>query len=157
MLKRVFGNMAWAHLTVTQHVLIKTIFGEKKAVSRAVHVDDDPFTPSPWIQLKWKQGLAWAGKFRTNIPPCKLILCRKFQGKVTRDFYIFTEAAVFLTKEPNVSRDLYTGRGCSRRTFAVLKLCSFPSMMLSEEKCTLGRCYCHTIYLWFLFLCFSRK
>lgn len=30
MLKRVFGNMAWAHLTVTQHVLIKTIFGEKR-------------------------------------------------------------------------------------------------------------------------------
>lgn len=46
MLKRVFGNMALAHLTVTQHVLIKTIFGEKKnAVSCTVHVDDDPLSP----------------------------------------------------------------------------------------------------------------
>lgn len=44
MLKRIFCNMAWAHLTVTQHVLIKMIFGIF-AVSCTVHVNFITFLP----------------------------------------------------------------------------------------------------------------
>lgn len=44
MLKRIFCNMAWAHLTVTQHVLIKMIFGIF-AVSCTVHVNFINFLP----------------------------------------------------------------------------------------------------------------
>lgn len=44
MLKRIFCNMAWAHLTVTQHVLIKMIFGIF-AVSCTVHVNFIKFFP----------------------------------------------------------------------------------------------------------------
>lgn len=50
MLKRVFGNMAWAHLTVTQHVLIKTIFGDikKKKMYSACRRRSPS---SPWIEF----------------------------------------------------------------------------------------------------------
>lgn len=44
MLKRIICNMAWAHLTVTQHVLIKMIFGIF-AVSCTVHVRVITFLP----------------------------------------------------------------------------------------------------------------
>lgn len=49
MLKRIFCNMAWAHLTVTQHVLIKMIFGIF-AVSCTVHVSFIKFPP---LTLNW--------------------------------------------------------------------------------------------------------
>lgn len=49
MLKRIICNMAWAHLTVTQHVLIKMIFGIF-AVSCTVHVRVITFLP-PLIEL----------------------------------------------------------------------------------------------------------
>lgn len=49
MLKRIFCNMAWAHLTVTQHVLIKMIFGIF-AVSCTVHVNFITF-PLPHLKL----------------------------------------------------------------------------------------------------------
>lgn len=44
MLKMIFCNMAWAHLTITQHVLIKMIFGIF-AVSCTVHVNFFTFLP----------------------------------------------------------------------------------------------------------------
>lgn len=50
MLKRILCNMPWAHLTVTQHVLIKMNFGDLKkkitnAVSCTVHVNNVLFLP----------------------------------------------------------------------------------------------------------------
>lgn len=94
----------------------------KKAVSRAVHVDDDPFTPE--FSLRENSTAASRGpEGRNSERTFHLVnsyFVENFKEKVTRDFYIFSEAAVFLTKEPGVSRDLHTGGDCSRRTFAVL-------------------------------------
>lgn len=50
MLKRIICNMAWAHLTVTQHVLITMIFGIF-AVSCTVHVRVITFLPHLQIEL----------------------------------------------------------------------------------------------------------
>lgn len=110
MLKRVFGNMAWAHLTVTQHVLIKTIFGEKNCsfLYSACHNDPLPPFTSNWIFVKnkavvshWPEGQNSEWTFHL----VKSYFVENLKENVTRDFYIFTEiwAAAFLTKEPQIS------------------------------------------------------
>lgn len=59
-------------------------------------------------------------------------------------------------KSPKFPRSFYRRR-LQLADFRSIVLYSFPSMMLSAEKCTSGRCYCHTmIYLWFLFLRFKK-
>lgn len=52
MLKGIFCNMSWAHLTVTQHVLIKKIFGIF-AVSCTVHVNFITFPLTLHQAAKW--------------------------------------------------------------------------------------------------------
>lgn len=86
--------MAWAHLTVTQHVLIKKIFGIF-AVSCTVHVSFIYFaTPLPLLHLKQTRlGLALGlprpiidiskeEKKKRDIPPARAHgLFQVFQGK----------------------------------------------------------------------------
>lgn len=57
MLKRIFCNMAWAHLTVIQHVLLKKILGIF-AVSCTVHVNFIYFDPPPLTSNSTRLGLA---------------------------------------------------------------------------------------------------
>lgn len=163
MLKRVFGNMAWAHLTVTQHVLIKTIFGEKKKKQFLVQCMSTILSPlHPELNFSENWAVVSHGPEGQNsewtFHLVKSYFVDKFKGKMWPGIFISLrkyELQHSWQKSPKFPRSFYRRR-LQLTDFRSIVLYSFPSMMLSAEKCTSGRWYCHTIYLWFLFLRFKK-
>lgn len=107
--------MAWAHLTVTQHVLIKKIFGIF-AVSCTVHVNVIYFDPLPSTSTSNSTGLGLAlglprlidifrgeenkKKHTHNIPPTQVHgLFHVFQEKKTKQNKIKRQGKYFLFDE----------------------------------------------------------
>lgn len=92
---------------------------------KAVHVDDDPLPHMNFVFVKVRQRSYVDQKGKKSewtFHLSKSYFVENLRERWPGIFFIFMEiwAAVFLTKEPNISQGLFTGGGCSWQIFAVL-------------------------------------
>lgn len=162
MLKRIICNMAWAHLTVTQHVLIKMIFGIF-AVSCTVHVRVITFLPH--LQLN-SIGLPWPAIefFDKHSTPKSHGLFQVFEekNKWQVKYFIFKRfektdviASVFsfsiVDKQAKISALVPVRSEANQEAATRVAVVQFYRHCMRRERIT-DKGICHRKYLFFLVL-----